>query len=148
MGIRQFRFIKDDNISEVKESIEKFMEIKIAGKITPSQWTKVMDIDSTLLPNSYTTETTRELVVFPPTAKKINIKNSAGVTPRVYKIPIHEESEADMLVFKKKESPQRVQEKGIESRQQPQNHDDGDILSDGTPRKGFNTGIRQTKKKQ
>ncbi len=33
MGIEQFHFIKNENINEVKESIENFMQLKIVGKI-------------------------------------------------------------------------------------------------------------------
>jgi hypothetical protein len=46
MGIDSCSFIKNDNISEVKESIEKFMHVKINGKIEPQSWTTVVLPDS------------------------------------------------------------------------------------------------------
>jgi len=48
MGVSNYRFIKDDNVNEVKESLEKFMDTRIAGKILPEQWTKITTIDSSL----------------------------------------------------------------------------------------------------
>ncbi|HEY0679404.1 MAG TPA: hypothetical protein VGD17_14060 [Chitinophagaceae bacterium] len=49
MGIDSCSFIKNDNISEVKESIEKFMQVKISGKVEPATWTYVARKDSSLL---------------------------------------------------------------------------------------------------
>src|ERR1700730_13242210 len=46
MSIDTFNFIKNDNISEVKESMEKFMRMKLTGKIEPVQWTAVAIADS------------------------------------------------------------------------------------------------------
>jgi hypothetical protein len=43
MGIEQFHFIKNENINEVKESIENFMQLKIAGKIEVEKQDLVFD---------------------------------------------------------------------------------------------------------
>jgi len=38
MGVDSCGFIKNDNISEIKESMEKFMQVKIPGKVEPASW--------------------------------------------------------------------------------------------------------------
>ncbi len=48
MGISSYRFIKDDNINEVKESLEKFIPAKLGGKAMPVSWKMVTDTDPTL----------------------------------------------------------------------------------------------------
>ena len=49
MSIDSFRFIKNDNSNEVKESIEKFMQLKLTGKIEPVQWTAIPINDSNVV---------------------------------------------------------------------------------------------------
>ena len=46
MGIDNYCFIKNDNINEVKESMEKFMQVKITGKVEPASWSTVIIPDS------------------------------------------------------------------------------------------------------
>jgi len=46
MSIDTFSFIKNENIGEVRESMEKFMQIKLSGKIEPAQWTNIALPDS------------------------------------------------------------------------------------------------------
>ena len=48
MGISSYRFIKDDNINEVKESLEKFIPAKLAGKAKPVDWKMVTDTNPAL----------------------------------------------------------------------------------------------------
>lgn len=48
MGITNYHFVKNDNINEIKESLEKIMQVKLAGTLRPVQWQPVMDIDSNL----------------------------------------------------------------------------------------------------
>jgi len=43
MGISSYRFIKDDNINEVKESLEKFIPARLSGKATAVDWRMVTD---------------------------------------------------------------------------------------------------------
>ena len=47
MNIDTFSFIKNDNIGEVMESMERFMQVKLNGKIEPASWTTVELKDST-----------------------------------------------------------------------------------------------------
>jgi hypothetical protein len=47
MDVQNFAFIKNDNIGEVKESIEKFMQIKLNSKVEPASWTAIELADST-----------------------------------------------------------------------------------------------------
>ena len=46
MGIDNYCFIKNDNINEVRESMEKFMQVKITGKVEPANWSAVTIPDS------------------------------------------------------------------------------------------------------
>lgn len=50
MGIDTAAFIKNDNISEVTESIEKFMQVKISGKPAAVAWNYVAAADSATAP--------------------------------------------------------------------------------------------------
>lgn len=45
MGISSFSFIKDDNVNEVNESIEKLLQVRLPGNKQTLAWTAVMDID-------------------------------------------------------------------------------------------------------
>ena len=134
MGISNYRFIKDDNVHEVKESMEKFMDTKIAGKINPVPWTKITTIDSSMMtiPVPVATE-------LPPTVNIILEKKtiSAAKTPitRTPEVLPPDESDAGMLVGKKKDKP---------AVKRSSSKDDDDILKDGTPANGFNTGIKRT----
>jgi hypothetical protein len=47
MDVQNFAFIKNENIGEVKESIEKFMQIKLNTKVEPASWTAIELSDST-----------------------------------------------------------------------------------------------------
>jgi len=49
MNIDTFSFIKNDNIGEVRESMEKFLQIKLNGKVEPAVWTAIELPDSTSL---------------------------------------------------------------------------------------------------
>ncbi len=49
MRVDSFSFIKDENINEVKESMEKFMHVKMTEKIQPSLWTAISLPDSNVL---------------------------------------------------------------------------------------------------
>jgi hypothetical protein len=46
MNIDTFSYIKNDNIGEVRESMEKFMQLKLAGKIEAASWTAINLSDS------------------------------------------------------------------------------------------------------
>jgi hypothetical protein len=137
MGITNYRFVKDDNINEVKESLEKFMKTTIAQKIAPVSWTPVTTDDDT------------ETVPAMPTAITVPAgnanKNSAVIRPLVQsRKPVinttTDESEEAMAatISKKKEA---VPVKPVAA---PKKEDD--ILNDAAPKKGFNTGIKKNKK--
>jgi hypothetical protein len=49
MSIDSFDFIKNDNIAEVRESLQKFMKVKLMGKIEDASWTTISIPDSTQL---------------------------------------------------------------------------------------------------
>ena len=149
MGIPAYRFIKDDHINEVRESIEKFMQVKITAKITPVRWTKVLDTDSSMIPEIIAMEKQTPVATTPVVSRKkisatTSLEKSNDVLPPL-------ETEADLLLLKKKDEPARAAEADIRLtsvKSQPPSPTGGDILSDGTPRKGFNTGIKKEKKKQ
>ena len=138
MGISNYRFIKDDNVHEVKESMEKFMDTKVAGRISPVPWTKITTIDSSMMtiPVPVATE-------LPPAVNVILEKKtiSAAKTPitRTPEVLPPDESDAGILVGKKKDKP---------AVKRSNSKDDDDILKDGTPANGFNTGIKKEPKKK
>lgn len=47
MGIKSYAFIKDDNINEINESIEKLLKVKLpsSANITSVSWSPVTDVD-------------------------------------------------------------------------------------------------------
>src|SRR5215207_8385268 len=47
MGIKSYAFIKDDNINEINESIEKLLKVKLpsSANITSISWTPVTESD-------------------------------------------------------------------------------------------------------
>lgn len=50
MGIKSYAFIKDDNINEINESIEKLLKVKLpsSANITSISWTPVTDTDPSI----------------------------------------------------------------------------------------------------
>ncbi|MFT3932958.1 MAG: hypothetical protein QM726_05020 [Chitinophagaceae bacterium] len=156
MGISNYRFIKDDNVNEVKESLEKFIDVKVAGKITTIPWTKITTIDSSLMQSATETQTAKEKIpahetitpvtnaVAPPSEEKkittaiSNTTLSPSVKkPAVVEPGVPDESDASILTGKKKDNTAVKSNVGKD-----------DILSDGTPANGFNTGIKKDNKKE
>jgi hypothetical protein len=45
MGITSFSFVKDDNINEVNESIEKLLQVRLPNNKQTVQWTAVTETD-------------------------------------------------------------------------------------------------------
>jgi hypothetical protein len=141
MGISNYRFIKDDNINEVKESLEKFMDTKIAGKTVPEQWTKITAVDSSLMAlppaaagKTGTPHTADAVMVTPKKAAADTTKKTTGAHDAA-----PDESDAGILTGKKKDNT---------AVKKPALKDDDDILKDGTPTSGFNTGIKKDAKKE
>ncbi len=141
MGINNYRFIKDDNVNEVKESMEKFMEVKIPGKPSTLAWTKITTIDSSLTAAQELRLRAKEKIL--PTAQpaasvSIPIKKTvttAASTARILpNAELPDESDAAILTGKKKDNTQ-VKKKAAKP--------EDDILHDGTPANGFNTGIKK-----
>jgi hypothetical protein len=48
MGITSYSFIKDDNINEVDESLEKLMQVHLPASTKAVSWKPVTEIDSLL----------------------------------------------------------------------------------------------------
>jgi hypothetical protein len=63
MGITAYRFIKDDNVNEVKESLEKIMEVKMGGKIEAVSWKRITTVDSTLTVTASSAETVKNIAM-------------------------------------------------------------------------------------
>ncbi len=150
MNIANYRFIKDDNVNEVKESMEKFMDVKVAGKITPIPWTKITTIDSSLMVPPGTIANEEKITVAVLTeAAPISIKNNPSTvavpTAVAPKKPQEkaagseapDESDPGIITGKKKDNTVVRKVAGTED----------DILKDGTPANGFNTGIKKESKK-
>jgi len=140
MGVTNYRFIKNDNVNEVRESLEKFMDARIAGKVPTEPWTKITTIDSSLL--FPTTEKGNQVTIVAPTVIKppVEKKTDTGIKKAVFlSRPVlpPDESDASILTGKKKDK--------VATKKAMPGTDD-DILKDGTPANGFNTGIRKETK--
>jgi len=48
MDINSYSFVKDENIEEINERIEKLMQVKLISNSQPVSWTPVKDIDTVL----------------------------------------------------------------------------------------------------
>jgi len=152
MGISNYRFIKDENVNEVKESMEKFMDVKVAGKLTPVPWTKITTIDSSLfaIPETPVIKEKTVTTSLPltsatndnkPASASANPANGVKPVIRADKSPGSEapdESDAGILTGKKKDNTAVKKSASKED----------DILKDGTPANGFNTGIKKESKKE
>src|SRR5450432_1562047 len=146
MGISNYRFIKNDNINEVRESMEKFMDVKIAGKTVAEQWTKITTTDSSMMqvPVSVNEKNNAKSL---PVAFIIPEKKTTAILNTSLKASVKkttdtgepDESDASVLTGKKKDNT-AVKKKTSK--------DDDDILKDGTPVNGFNTGIKKDSKKK
>ncbi|HTL07521.1 MAG TPA: hypothetical protein VL307_04655 [Chitinophagaceae bacterium] len=147
MGISNYRFVKDDNVNEVKESMEKFMDVKAAGKIALLPWTKIDSVDSSLVP-AIIEEKQRNIAAAPPTLVAPLEKTPAAVTSNAIAQPAvkqvrsinsdaPDESDAGILTGKKKDRGPLKKTSAKED----------DILADGNPADGFNTGIKKESKK-
>ena len=139
MGVSNYRFIKDDNVNEVKESLEKFMDARIAGKILPEQWTKITAVDSSLM---FPVAEKEKPVSSAATAttvpeKKAGTDEKKTMQPVSHAVLPPDESDAGILTGKKKDK--------LATKKTPVGTDD-DILKDGTPANGFNTGIKKETK--
>ena len=139
MGITNYRFIKDDNINEVKESLEKFMDVKIAGKTLPERWTKITTIDS-----SMTTPSAATTVMPEPEPINITLEKKTSAAAKIPQTATHEvlppdESDASILTGKKKVNPPV---KKLNSK------DNEDILKDASIINGFHSGKEKEIKKK
>lgn len=145
MGISNYRFIKDDNVNEVKESMEKFMEVKIPGKPVTIAWTKITTTDSSMIrpaaadhpgfkeKEKITAPPVQEAATVSPTIKK-PVTNITSTAHAATYPDVPDESDAGILTGKKKANAP-VKKKAVKS--------EDDILHDGTPANGFNTGIKK-----
>jgi len=139
MGISNYRFIKDDNINEVKESLEKFMDVKIAGKTLPERWTKITTIDS-----SMTTQPAAAAVIPEPEPIHITLEKKTSAAAKIPQTATHEvlppdESDASILTGKKKVNP---------AVKRLNNKDNEDILKDASIINGFHSGKDKEIKKK
>jgi hypothetical protein len=131
MGVSSYRFIKDDNVNEVKESLEKFMDARIAGKSLPEQWTKITTIDSSLeLPAAEKEKPVTAAAVTTVPDKKPATEGKKITQPVSNAVLPPDETDASILTGKKKDKPA---DKKI-------------AVKDGTPANGFNTGIKKERK--
>lgn len=141
MGISNYRFIKDDNVNEVRESLEKFMDAKIPGKPSTLVWAKITTVDSSLLnPPSAETEHTAGKQQ-PAATATLPEKKAPGPTTAAKKrqqVLPPDETDAGLLSGKKKDNT-------VPKKSTPR---DDDILKDATIANGFNTGIKTDTRKK
>jgi len=141
MGVSNYRFIKDDNVNEVKESLEKFMDARIAGRNLPEQWTKITTIDSSLIlpvaEKEKSASIAAPVIAIPVPEKKPATDGKKITQPVSGAVLPPDEYDASILTGKKKDK--------LTAKKTPAAADD-DILKDGTPANGFNTGIKKETK--
>jgi hypothetical protein len=142
MGISNYRFIKNDNVNEVKESMEKFMEVKVPGKPLRVAWTKIDTVDSSLVKASIEAE--QKIKTGTITVKQsIATPASTVQTPAAATANTRRESSAPV-------DPQtgiNAKKKDNATAKKPVVNDD-DILKDAGAANGFNTGIKKDTKKE
>lgn len=132
MGVTNYRFIKNDNINEVKESLEKFMDVKVAGKPVAVQWKRITAVDSSLLfPQQ---DGNQQAKPIPPVASAPDKKTS------IAKEPVAAATKEPELIPVTTQRNQPAPKKTVPR--------DDDILKDAAPAKGFNTGIKKEERKE
>lgn len=148
MGISNYHFIKDDNINEVKELLEKFMDVKIASTALPEPWTEITTKDSSATDSPVTVSTPeKKIKAAPPVAILSPETTAAATTPTIPKkitpatpdVLPPDESDTRALNIKKKDN--------LPVKKTSAKNDD-DILHDAGAASGFNTGIRKDEKKK
>jgi hypothetical protein len=98
MGIKSYAFIKDDNINEINESIEKLLKVKLpsSANITSISWTPVTDIDPEITKAAKNQKTVSAQLPEPPivtevvkeiTPKKENSKSYNSYSSYTYSEP-------------------------------------------------------------
>jgi hypothetical protein len=155
MGITSYHFIKEENINEIRESIEKFMQVKMSAKADLIPWTPITDRQVT---NVFTKDNTTTTITFSTVSANTAAVPIVGVLPKTEggarkewmpayhaqqnagsEAPLHHEKEQTAAGMKKVTIP----EGPISSKAKSED----DILNDGNPTKGFNTGIKKGTKK-
>lgn len=68
MGIKSYAFIKDDNINEINESIEKLLKVKLpsSANITSVSWTPVTDTDPEIAKAAKNKQNSQSAASMPP----------------------------------------------------------------------------------
>lgn len=99
MGIKSYAFIKDDNINEINESIEKLLKVKLpsSANITSISWTPVTDIDPEITKAAKSKPTVAAQIPEPPivtemvkevTPKNENSKSYNSYSSYAYSEPV------------------------------------------------------------
>jgi hypothetical protein len=139
MSINTFRFVKNENINETRESIEKFMSVQLAQKAELVPWEPVP-----LSPQNATVSRPASVIT------QVNEPAQKTVTRSISKpVTISKDPERDILPPNENMEDVGVKKKSNVAPLKTSNNrkEDNDILSDGTPKKGFNTGIRKNNRK-
>lgn len=149
MGINSYHFIKEDNINEVRESIEKFMQIKMSAKIDLIPWVPITDREVTnVITKDNTTTTITFSTVSANTAaipvrtplnsafqQKSNRVYSSKVSVKENELPFNENEMEFIISSTKEKAPAKKNtSKSVKA---------DDILNDDNPKKVFNTGIKK-----
>jgi hypothetical protein len=99
MGIKSYAFIKDDNINEINESIEKLLKVKLpsSANITSISWTPVTDTDPEITKAAKNNKTVSSQIPEPPIVtevvkevapKKENSKSYNSYSSYAYSEPV------------------------------------------------------------
>jgi hypothetical protein len=155
MGITSYHFIKEENINEIRESMEKFMQVKMSAKVDLIPWVPITDRQVT---NVYTKDNTTTTITFSTVSANTAAVPMVGALPQrkwsthkehmpanqiqqnaSSEAPLHDEKEEDVATGPQKPSVP------ISPRSSKAKKED-DILNDSDPTKGFNTGIKKRTK--
>jgi hypothetical protein len=149
MGISSYHFIKEDNINEVRGSIEKFMQVKMSAKINVIPWTPIRDREVT---NVITKDNTTTTITF----STVSANTAAVPAPE----PVTSNSQKKIRTHRSKRTietePSSFDEQeteiglGLKKRSATSGKPasklkkQDDILNDDNPKKIFNTGIKKS----
>jgi hypothetical protein len=156
MGISSYHFIKDENIGEIRESLEKFMQIKMSAKVDLIPWAPITDRQVT---NVFTKDNTTTTITFSTVSANTAAVPIERALPQKklssYKEPIpayqlqqNTSAEAPSHNEKADDVPAGVRKVNVPATPGSSKvKKEDDILNDDNPTKGFNTGIKKGAKK-
>ncbi len=88
MGITSYAFVKDDNIEQVNEKIEKLLQVKLPTGHNTVSWSQVKEVDSALAA-AYAADTTNAALKKKAFALSVKVKDTTDIPVKVKTIKNH-----------------------------------------------------------